>query len=67
MPAQYISFVVRVSVSDEEQDVKGRVYCVPDQEGQYFRDWESLIALMQAYIRSRSGDQPSTLAESGPS
>jgi len=65
MPAQYVSFVVRLLVSDEGQSLSGRVYCVPDQEGQYFRDWDGLIALMQAYLRSRADEQPKQ--EPGPS
>jgi hypothetical protein len=67
MPARYVSFVVRVFVPDDEQNIWGRVYCVPDQEGQYFRDWDRLVGLMQAYIHSQSDDQLTVLPEQGPS
>ena len=56
MPAQYISFVIRLLVSDDEQSMRGRLFCVPDQDGQYFGDWDSLLALIQAQLR-RSIDQ----------
>lgn len=66
MPAQYVSFVVRISPADEGQGPVGRLYCVPNYEGQYFRDWDSLIALMQAYICSQGETQPAALPEQGP-
>lgn len=66
MPAQYVSFVVRLLVSDE-QDWSGRLYCVPEQDGQYFRDWDTLLALMQLYLRSRLDEQTPPLTELGPS
>lgn len=65
MPAQYVSFVVRISTADEEQGPLGCLYCVPGYEGQYFRDWDSLIALMQAYIRSQDDTQPVSLPDQG--
>lgn len=65
MPAQYVSFVVRIYTADEEQGPLGRLYCVPSYEEQYFRDWDSLIALMQAYLRTAGGPQAGCGPEQG--
>ncbi len=62
MASRYVSFVLRVFVTDEGQMAWGRLYQVPEQEGQYFRSWEELIALLIEHLRNKDGDPP----EAGP-
>ena len=55
MPFGYISFVVRIFVTDEDQMAWGRLYRVPEQEGKYFRSWDELIALLTEHLRDQQG------------
>lgn len=50
MASRYVSFVIRLLLSDEGKMVWGRIYEVPEQEGQYFRTWEDLIAFLNVRL-----------------
>ncbi len=56
MPSRYVSFVLRIFVTDEEQMVWGRLYRVPEQEAHYFRSWDELIALLTKYLRDKDSE-----------
>jgi hypothetical protein len=59
MPSRYISFVVRIFVRDEDQMAWGRLYRVPEREGEYFRNWDELIAMMKEHLHDPKGNQAS--------
>jgi hypothetical protein len=40
-------------ISDNQQEWGGRIQHIPSGETQYFRDWQSLVAHLQAILSKR--------------